>query len=65
MTRYFIKRIFFAAMFLFLSGSTMAGARDEQMANVTVDTHTLNGQLAYTYTITNICGYPDTRAPAA
>jgi hypothetical protein len=43
--------IFAAVMFLGLPA--LAGSRDDQAANVSVYTSTVNGQVAYTYTIQN------------
>ena len=53
MKRYRVNLWFVVATFLFASASVLAGPRDEQVANVVVCTHTVNGQPAYTYIIKN------------
>ncbi|MDH4318298.1 MAG: hypothetical protein OEV64_07895 [Desulfobulbaceae bacterium] len=58
MKRYRANLWFVMAMFLLMSASVLAGPRDEQVANVAVYVHTVNGQPAYTYTIKNTGNYP-------
>lgn len=58
MKRYRENLWFVMVAFLLTSASALAGPRDEQVANVAVYAHTLNGQPAYTYTIKNTGDHP-------
>lgn len=53
MTKYITNLLFISTALLITSMSLYASSRDEQLANVTVYAHTLDGKAAYTYTIEN------------
>ena len=53
MNKYFIKSLVIYIVLSLANASVFAGSRDEQVANVTVYSHTLNGKTSYTYTIQN------------
>ena len=52
MARYLTKLLLIVTVLL-TNTSAFSGLRDEQLANVTVYVHTLDGKTAYTYTIRN------------
>lgn len=54
MNTYFTRKLLISIVLLFTNLSSFAGLRDEQIADVSVYAHSLNGKTAYTYTIENI-----------
>jgi hypothetical protein len=58
MIRYFANLWLVAFTFLLPNASALAGPLDEQVAHVSVYTHPLKGQTAYTYIVENKGDYP-------
>ncbi|MCI5127343.1 MAG: hypothetical protein D3907_02325, partial [Candidatus Electrothrix sp. AUS3] len=53
MENLFIRQLLTCILLLCVHSPILAGTRDEQVANISVYAHTVNGQAAYTYIVEN------------